>query len=152
MFSTLRKQIRWRAHSLLAVEGVLGAIGDGMSRKGGIGTAGSECGEQIDPACCGVAVGSPSPGCAERSAVQKHPASPQLPEYAIACGEEQRYWKDKNRTDARSASGRIVLRFLKAAKGDGVHVLKGHVSWVQNGVSQFGLYLLEVLLPEGKER
>ncbi len=60
-------------------------------------------GEQIDPACCGVAVGWASPGCAA------------------------------------------------AAKGDGVHVLKGHLSWVQNGVSQFGLYLLEVLLSEGKE-
>ena len=60
-------------------------------------------GEQIDPACCGVAVGSPSPGCAA------------------------------------------------AAKGTGVHRLKGDVSWVQNGVSQFGLYLLEVLLPERKE-
>src|SRR3989344_8088630 len=44
-----------------------------------------QCGEQIDPACCGVAVGWPSPGCAA------------------------------------------------AAKGDGVHVLKGHLSWVQNG-------------------
>ena len=60
-------------------------------------------GEQIDPACCGVAVGWASPGCAA------------------------------------------------AAKGDGVHVLKGHLSWVQNGVSQFGLYLLEVFPPEGKE-
>ena len=59
--------------------------------------------EQIDPACCGVAVGSSSPGCAA------------------------------------------------AAKGTGVHRLKGHVSWVQNGVSQFGLYLREVLLSEGKE-
>ena len=38
-----------------------------------------------------------------------------------------------------------------AAKGTGVHRLKGHISWVQNGVSQFGLYLLEVLLSEGKE-
>ena len=28
-----------------------------------------------------------------------------------------------------------------AAKGGGVHALKGHVSWVQNGASQFGLYL-----------
>ena len=35
-----------------------------------------------------------------------------------------------------------------ATKGAGVHRLKGHLSWVQNGVSQFGLYLLEVLLPE----
>jgi len=61
------------------------------------------CREQIDPACCGVAVGSSSPGCAA------------------------------------------------AAKGAGVHRLKGHVSWVQNGVSQFGLYLLEVYLPERKE-
>ena len=33
---------------------------------------------------------------------------------------------------------------LHAAKGAGVHRLKGHASWVQNGVSQFGLYLLEV--------
>ena len=40
-------------------------------------------GEQIDPACCGVAVGWASPGCAA------------------------------------------------AAKGDGVHVLKGHLSWVK---------------------
>ena len=39
----------------------------------------------------------------------------------------------------------------QAAKGTGVHWLKGDVSWVQNGVSQFGLYLLEVFLPEGKE-
>lgn len=38
-----------------------------------------------------------------------------------------------------------------ATKGAGVHRLKGHLSWVQNGVSQFGLYLLEVLLPERKE-
>jgi hypothetical protein len=59
--------------------------------------------EQIDPACCGVAVGSPSPGCAV------------------------------------------------AAKGTGVHWLKGDVSWVQNGVSQFGLYLLGVFLPERNE-
>jgi hypothetical protein len=58
---------------------------------------------QIDPACCGVAVGSPSPGCAA------------------------------------------------AAKGTGVHWLKGDVSWVQNGVSQFGLYLLGVFLSERKE-
>ncbi|OYT57073.1 MAG: hypothetical protein B6U68_02330 [Candidatus Aenigmarchaeota archaeon ex4484_14] len=57
----------------------------------------------IDPARCGVAVGSPSPGCAA------------------------------------------------AAKGTGVHGSKGHVSWVQNGVSQFGLYLLKVFLPESKE-
>ncbi len=38
-----------------------------------------------------------------------------------------------------------------ATKGDGVHVLKGHLSWVQNGVSQFGLYLLEVFTSERKE-
>jgi hypothetical protein len=38
-----------------------------------------------------------------------------------------------------------------AAKGTGVHWLKGDVSWVQNGVSQFGLYLLEVLTSERKE-
>ena len=38
-----------------------------------------------------------------------------------------------------------------AAKGTGVHGLKGDVRWVQNGASQFGLYLLEVLLPERKE-
>lgn len=63
----------------------------------------SQRGEQIDPACCGVAVGWSSPGCAA------------------------------------------------ATKGAGVHRLKGHLSWVQNGVSQFGLYLLEVLLPERKE-
>ena len=44
----------------------------------------------------------------------------------------------------------IVLDSLKAAKGTGVHRLKGDASWVQNGVSQFGLYLLEVLLPERK--
>jgi hypothetical protein len=56
----------------------------------------------IDPACCGVAVGFSSPGCAA------------------------------------------------AAKGAGVHGLKGDISWVQNGASQFGLYLLEVLLPERK--
>lgn len=30
------------------------------------------------------------------------------------------------------------------AKGTGAHWLKGHVSWVQNGASQFGRYLLEV--------
>ena len=58
--------------------------------------------EQIDPACCGVAVGSSSPGCAA------------------------------------------------ATNGAGVHGLKGDVSWVQNGVSQFGLYLLEVFMAEGK--
>ena len=40
---------------------------------------------------------------------------------------------------------------LHAVKGAGVHGLKGHLSWVQNGVSQFGLYLLEVLLSERKE-
>lgn len=62
-----------------------------------------ERGGHIDPACCGVAVGSPSPGCAA------------------------------------------------AAKGAGVHGLKRDASWVQNGVSQFGLYLLEVLMPERKE-
>ena len=39
-------------------------------------------------------------------------------------------------------------RDLNATKGAGVHRLKGHLSWVQNGVSQFGLYLLEVLLSE----
>lgn len=38
-----------------------------------------------------------------------------------------------------------------ATNGAGVHRLKGHLSWVQNGVSQFGLYLLEVFMPEGKE-
>lgn len=32
----------------------------------------------------------------------------------------------------------------QAAKGAGVHRLKGIVSWVQNEVTQFGLYLLEV--------
>ena len=31
-----------------------------------------------------------------------------------------------------------------AAKGAGVHRLKGIVSWVQYGVTQYGLYLLEV--------
>ncbi len=31
-----------------------------------------------------------------------------------------------------------------AAKGTGVHWLKGDVSWVQNVVRQFGCYLLEV--------
>ncbi len=31
-----------------------------------------------------------------------------------------------------------------AAKGTGVHGLKGDISWVQNGVSQFGLYLPKV--------
>ena len=31
-----------------------------------------------------------------------------------------------------------------AAKGGGVHPLKGIASWVQNGASQFGYYLLEV--------
>ena len=44
-----------------------------------------------------------------------------------------------------------LLRGLKAAKGAGVHRLKGHISWVQNDVSQFGLYLLEVFATEGKE-
>lgn len=38
-----------------------------------------------------------------------------------------------------------------ATNGAGVHRLKGHLSWVQNGVSQFGLYLLEVFAPERKE-
>ena len=32
-----------------------------------------------------------------------------------------------------------------AAKGTGVHWLKGDASWVQNVVRQFGRYLLEVL-------
>ncbi len=32
----------------------------------------------------------------------------------------------------------------QAAKGTGVHWLKGDVSWVQNVVRQFGCYLLEV--------
>jgi len=45
----------------------------------------------------------------------------------------------------------FFLKSLHAAKGAGVHGLKGHLSWVQNGVSQFGLYLLEVLLSERKE-
>ena len=48
-------------------------------------------------------------------------------------------------------SSRIRGLALNAAKGTGVHRLKGHPSWVQNGVSQFGLYLLEVFLSEGKE-
>ena len=39
----------------------------------------------------------------------------------------------------------------EAAKGTGVYRLKGHLSWVQNGASQFGLYLPEVLQSEGKE-
>ena len=34
----------------------------------------------------------------------------------------------------------------QAAKGTGVHWLKGDVSWVQNVVRQFGCYLLEVLV------
>lgn len=38
-----------------------------------------------------------------------------------------------------------------AAKGAGVHRLKGHLSWVQNGVSQFGLYLPKVLVSERKK-
>ena len=33
-----------------------------------------------------------------------------------------------------------------AAKGTGVHWLKGDASWVQNVVRQFGRYLLEVLV------
>ena len=38
----------------------------------------------------------------------------------------------------------------QAAKGGGVHPLKRIISWVQNGASQFGCYLLEVLMSEGK--
>ena len=33
-----------------------------------------------------------------------------------------------------------------AAKGEGVHLSKGIVSWVQNAVRQFVYYLLEVLI------
>ena len=33
----------------------------------------------------------------------------------------------------------------QAAKGGGVHPLKRFVSWVQNGASQFGCYLVGVL-------
>ncbi len=32
----------------------------------------------------------------------------------------------------------------QAAKGEGVHLLKGIVSWVQNAVRQFVYYLLEL--------
>ncbi len=37
-----------------------------------------------------------------------------------------------------------------AAKGGGVHPLKRIASWVQNGASQFGCYLLGVLVSERK--
>ena len=33
-----------------------------------------------------------------------------------------------------------------ASKGGGVHPSKSHVSWVKYGASQYGLYLLEVLV------
>ena len=73
--------------------------------------------------------------------VKESPGSPQLIDFTRTCGyENQRYYQDYS-----------VLDSLKAAKGTGVHRLKGDASWVQNGVSQFGLYLLEVLLPERKE-
>lgn len=32
------------------------------------------------------------------------------------------------------------------AKGGGVYSLKPYVSWVKNGASQFGYYLLELLI------
>ena len=86
-------------------------------------------GEQIDPACCGVAVGSPSPGCAVSPFLEKK--GPWV---------QRTHWTSNNQETG-----------LQAAKGTGVHRLKGDVSWVQNGVSQFGLYLLGVLLPERKE-
>ena len=34
----------------------------------------------------------------------------------------------------------------EAAKGGGVYSLKPYVSWVKNGASQFGYYLLELLI------
>ena len=86
--------------------------------------------EQIDPACCGVAVGSSSPGCAASLFLSKERKTLGKKK------ENKKYYKENG---------------LHAAKGAGVHRLKGHASWVQNGVSQFGLYLLEVFLTEGKE-
>ena len=34
----------------------------------------------------------------------------------------------------------------QAAKGGGVYSLKPYISWVKNGASQFGYYLLGVLI------
>ena len=45
-----------------------------------------------------------------------------------------------------SAVGSALPGRAAASKGGGVHSLKSHVSWVKNGASQFGLYLLEVLI------
>ena len=42
------------------------------------------------------------------------------------------------------ALGKVIENGLHAAKGAGVHGLKRDASWVQNGVSQFGLYLPKV--------
>ena len=38
----------------------------------------------------------------------------------------------------------------QAAKGEGVNLLKPFASWVKNGASQFGYYLLEVRIVCGK--
>ena len=61
-------------------------------------------------------------------------------------------WRPKALTDAAACFVDVGLPHpgrATAAKGRGVHPLKRYVSWVQNGVSQFGPYLLEVFAPLG---
>lgn len=56
-------------------------------------------------------------------------------------------WRPKALIDAAACYVDVGLSHpgrATAAKGGGVHPLKRYVSWVQNGASQFGLYLLEV--------
>lgn len=45
-----------------------------------------------------------------------------------------------------SAVGSTPPGHAAAPKGGGVHPSKSHVSWVKYGASQYGLYLLEVLV------
>lgn len=45
-----------------------------------------------------------------------------------------------------SAVGSAPPGRAAAPKGGGVHPSKSHVSWVKYGASQYGLYLLEVLI------
>ena len=45
-----------------------------------------------------------------------------------------------------SAVGSALPGRAAASKGGGVHPLKSHVSWVKYGASQYGLYLLRVLV------
>ena len=45
-----------------------------------------------------------------------------------------------------SAVGSAPPGRAAASKGGGVHPSKSHVSWVKYGASQYGLYLLEVLI------